>query len=833
MKRYFILILAVAVGVASCSKEDILVEEPFIENSDGTASEPDTNPYWDWCEAYPGPVSNLIATVDTTLVIPGGVPQTVDYAPGVPVLHSTNLYCRMDEVVTVIVPDDATNLHYQIGIGYKLLEDQVRMRMDDVVVRGKLQAGENQITSPYGGFLYFYFQEDLPVEPDPEAPVDPVLTSRASTRTYPDATVEVHGAIPGNAYRMGVDNGAQWSLQMRDWANLRLGGYTDSDSLAFLDWAEMRSDKVILNVGVKELSELYNPDLLLEAYGRIADAYLEFGGYSTENYAPFRLFTDIELPDPTHTTKSEVGHHVNSTLGYYGGYPIGYRRDQNATAGSEKRLVELSTITFGNEGATNVNGYWIFTGFAQTVMGDWAKAPFFRETAYKMGYYYYAFKNGLNPNRTINFQENANKLVRRLAANRDSLVRSDGGKMDMWWRFIDEWPRTTMFMQLAYRYGWNIFPYINQRSRELGFKYNPEGTDRFYLWSLDDQKKYPELISDYQYTQSAIDFFVMSACEYTDTNLLPFFRAWNIPVSPQAAQYAKNFKDLGPFEKDGVVYTGAKQDPTKSDAAEVTGQPVQLWEYRCYVDDPANRPSFDLKLTPNKSFEAQRPRMDMKYTWYVGETNPELDSITVYNRLMKRDTSVVMLAAYVDSDISSAADFPAWEGSDPNNEMKNNRWACIAPAVVTRKANVSNPNNQFYKNFNWYAPYKKELSAWASKADARTVNLTRNELTFTLVYDEPHRINCLRWIHGLVPNSVDEIWGIEYWEGDDETGEWKPVSPNQTRLRDAIAGWQDIVHFEQTYETTRIRFKARPRYEDVQTTVNVFKIRDISFGLLE
>ena len=71
--------------------------------------------------------------------------------------------------------------------------------------------------------------------------------------------------------------------------------------MAFLNWTELVSDKVILTAGVSEMSAMTDPDGVLDYYGKIADAYYRFGGYDPANQPPMRVYSDIQLPDAGQT----------------------------------------------------------------------------------------------------------------------------------------------------------------------------------------------------------------------------------------------------------------------------------------------------------------------------------------------------------------------------------------------------------------------------------------------------------------------------------------------------------------------------------------------------
>ena len=262
--------------------------------------------------------------------------------------------------------------------------------------------------------------------------------------------------------------------------------------MAFLNWTELVSDKVILTAGVAEMSAMTDPDGVLDYYGKIVDAYYRFGGYDPANQPPMRVYSDIQLPDAGQTALFPT-----ANVQQYGGYPIGFLRGQSATSPvDEKKLINTTLLQAQTDGATN--WFNVFFGFGEAVKSPWQESDKLLQPSLNIGYYHYAQTLGLWPGQVVNFADNVEKLNKEFARTTNN---RDNGIM---YGHANDNVRTTMMIQLADFLGWGIFPYVSQRARELGFEYEAD-----------------ELLGG----QVACDFFAMSACEYADRNLLPFFLA--------------------------------------------------------------------------------------------------------------------------------------------------------------------------------------------------------------------------------------------------------------------------------------------------------------------
>ena len=485
MKKILIVLLpaVIAICALSCSK-DLTAESPLIDMGGSDEGGSSGNPYWDWADKFPGIVSpNIERAFGVQVTVKGGY-EPIVYAPDSAVLQSTGLYVASGDAVEIEVPQGTSDLQYQIGAGHKLLSGQLRQRYENVVTRGVLHPGTNSVSSYFGGYLYFCY------------PADKVPAG--------DITVTVNNAVPSDDYVQGETNLREWINTMIERAALLAAPSEDADSMAFLNWTELVSDKVILTAGVSEMSAMTDPDGVLDYYGKIVDAYYRFGGYDPANQPPMRVYSDIQLPDAGQTALFPT-----ANVQQYGVYPIGFLRGQSATSpDDEKKLINTKQLQAQTDGATN--WFNVFFGFGEAVKSPWQESDKLLQPSLNIGYYHYAQTLGLWPGQVVNFADNVEKLNKEFARTTNN---RDNGIM---YGHANDNVRTTMMIQLADFLGWGIFPYVSQRARELGFEYEAD-----------------ELLGG----QVACDFFAMSACEYADRNLLPFFRRWHFPCSTIAIRY--------------------------------------------------------------------------------------------------------------------------------------------------------------------------------------------------------------------------------------------------------------------------------------------------------
>lgn len=525
LKNIFLAVLGCALLFAldSCVKESFEEEDSYIPKNPSEGGESSTNPYWDWADKFPGVVPSGIERVHNEDVTVNGGYDPLAIAPETPVLQSSGYYVASGDYVTIEVPANVTNLHWQIGIGYPLLDGQLRNRYTDVTSRGELQPGENRISSYFGGYLYFYYEpEDVPSE---------------------DITVKVSGVVPSDDYHLGETVQSEWLTVMQERANLLQHPVENVDSMAFLSWTELHSKHMILTAGVPEISNLQYPDRLLEAYDVLIETCYKWAGLDIESQPKLRLYTDIQLPDAGQTVGSK-----SAKLNYYGIYPMGFRRGEGVSiAAAAPKLMNLQMVLGHiSDGAEFMT---LTYSLAEAFSGAWMHNEYFNTYIGKIFLMYYTYlTQGISSNNiTTNFANRVAGLMQYEDVN-----HSNGNAFTAFMKANEHDDRLTFFMQLAQQYGWPLYTFVNQRAKELGITY--DGSSE---------------LNEMEY----FDFFAMCAAEYSGKNLLPFLDKWKFPISTAAKQYLALFPEEEEFWTSYDLAVTPSFTPLEPDLSHVSQRP--------------------------------------------------------------------------------------------------------------------------------------------------------------------------------------------------------------------------------------------------------------------
>ena len=596
MKRiYIIAVLLPLFGFAavSCVTEIPAEEEDFIEKSSDSGEDAllEGNPYWDWVDKYPGGISSLLERVDDVEVPVKGGYAPISYVPDTTVLQSTGLYAAPGEYITIEVPAGTQGLQWQIGLGYELLPGQLQVRYKNIVRRGLLHSGRNRVMNHFGGFIYLGYKPDM-------VPAG-------------DITVSISGAVPSYDFILGETKPLDWLETMQLRSQLYRNPIENEDSMAFLPWVELRSDKIILTCGVKELEYCPNPEDLLNAFEPLVDSYYAFNGLDNTNQMPMRIYTDIQMPDAEQTPLFAAMNVLR-----YGRYPmVRRRREEMDQWGREKDMLYIPYIR-GERDANGVAWMEYLLTFADATLNPWQGEPASDKymkiywPALKMSQYFYVARINSVHGDPTNFTSWVDKVNTPITDYYKACLSNTQMYLN-----INELGRTAPLMQLALEYGWGLFPYLSERSNELGFQYIQDP----YLGS-----------------QGAYDFFAMTCCEYADRNLLPFFQLWYFPLTQVAMDYMKKFQPLSDEE---IFWTSFDTD---------------------------RQPEFDLKV-PNKSFE--RPSWNLHFE----EADPDLKqnwalSGRKYNGSVYPDP--ILDAAVPSNSVAS----PDWKKAWDDNPSTSSIW---------------------------------------------------------------------------------------------------------------------------------------------------------------
>lgn len=271
MKTKYLPLYLLAVLLAACDGEH-LAELPIPNGEETTA---DTkvpkmvNPYYWWAKDFPGDVSDTVPRLENYECTVDGNYQVWSHLKistiPVPVV-SVGLYVPVAEMVTVEVPEGVTGLKYQIGIYHCVLpEDEPRKRYTNIVKKGKLEPGKNEIFNYFGGHLYITFS----------APIAQVFT------------LKVSGAVKSPDYVLGTTDPQQWKREV---------------AVTGVPWAEMICDRMILTMPVKELRKVNDPEALMKLYQEfVVEDYNKYAGMTEEEGIhqapafPWRYVVDKQL----------------------------------------------------------------------------------------------------------------------------------------------------------------------------------------------------------------------------------------------------------------------------------------------------------------------------------------------------------------------------------------------------------------------------------------------------------------------------------------------------------------------------------------------------------
>ncbi len=479
------------------------------------------SPYWDWADAWPGPISMDLARVDGVEVTVKGGYSKFSFDESVFPLQSTGVYAAMAETIQIELPADApSNMYCQIGMGHALAEGQHNVyRYSDVVTTFELIPGEvNRCLSYFGGFVYIYYNHD-----EGDIPAT-------------DYTLTINNVVESNDFIYG-------ETDERNWINTMFG----DDISDVLPWVELRSDKVILTVYIDDiLSTDAGPSSILEQWETLIDAQVAFAGLTNDNEMPVRIMSDVQVPDATQTASSTTG-----TYTYYGKYPATLVR--STTSLYQDRLLNIDILQ-ASQSSDYPTWYDPINMIAEMCSASWveidSESPTFgvdviastqTPTQYKallltpylnLATYYYTYKcYGTIPSLDIDFTGAVEKLrtgqcplddygdvymmPTPAEKTRYKYATSAGGTTVL---SYDE--RSTMFMQLIQQSDWALISYINNRARSLGFENNVA-----------------DIYDNYT-------FMAMCASEYLNVNLKPFFDYWGCPITAVAGDYMEQFPDL-------------------------------------------------------------------------------------------------------------------------------------------------------------------------------------------------------------------------------------------------------------------------------------------------
>ncbi|GIN69835.1 hypothetical protein J14TS2_03100 [Bacillus sp. J14TS2] len=163
------------------------------------------------------------------------------YPPGT--WMSTELYAPAGEIITIDVPEGVEDLYVQVGSHTDVLTGKPTWsRMPVVALQQKLEPGENQIKSPYGGLIYL------------------IPKTAKSGFTAP---IEISGGVSTPTFVKGETTNEEWHRTVKNNP---------------APWGEIIGEHVIFTLPKETLLELENPAEIIEHWDQVTASYDEFVG---------------------------------------------------------------------------------------------------------------------------------------------------------------------------------------------------------------------------------------------------------------------------------------------------------------------------------------------------------------------------------------------------------------------------------------------------------------------------------------------------------------------------------------------------------------------------
>lgn len=262
-------------------------------------------------EFFPGQVPAAAKTVDKSLTINTHVPGW----------HSTGLYARPGQVITVSLPAQATHQGLQVRIGShsdSLWHLKSWSRMPEVCVVEPLNEVQTQVANGLGGLVYI------------------VVPHQSKLGAV---SVKISGAVQAPLFVLGETKTSDWISEISQYP---------------APWAELAGKKLILTVPSKVVRELRNPEDLMRKWDEVLDADADLAQIPRERKRPERIVMDEQI-----------------SAGYmHSGYPIMTHLDVQKTG------VNLELLTRGDEmwgffhelGHNHQEGDWTFEGTGEVTV---------------------------------------------------------------------------------------------------------------------------------------------------------------------------------------------------------------------------------------------------------------------------------------------------------------------------------------------------------------------------------------------------------------------------------------------------------------------------------
>lgn len=192
--------------------------------------------------------------------------------------QSTGLYAPAGSTITINVPEGIDHLDVQIGAHTdKLGHLETWDRAPIVAFSTTLEEGRNEISSPFGGLIYF------------------IPTKSEQNKV---ARITVDGAVRAPHYLHGKTDLTTWNETIKKYE---------------APWLELESEHIVLTVPSDVIEGMDSPDGLMDKWDDMIEQYNDLVGLKRDGEVPHRI------PDRPHRITSDI----QISAGYmHAGYPI-------------------------------------------------------------------------------------------------------------------------------------------------------------------------------------------------------------------------------------------------------------------------------------------------------------------------------------------------------------------------------------------------------------------------------------------------------------------------------------------------------------------------------
>ena len=386
--------------------------------------------------------------------------------------QSTSMYAPAGELITIEVPEAVYGLSVLVGAHtYSNISDiPVPQRDPDITVLQILFPGKNYVRNLYGGLIYII----------PSAPLGKVVPLKFT------------GVVKAPSFKVGVTDPETWKTEIKN---------------SSVPWFELEGNRIIFTLETSRAKSktIDDPELLMQTWDKsIKEGFWDWTGLTENN------------PDPKHRApfnKWRIVHDVlfRPGVAQVAGYPV--RVDLKNGNDYFSQAIGIEGVKYSNWGTYHELGHnmqqnsiWSIAG--GNMMGEVTNNIYSFKIANMYGRVHLKIKNIWEGTELHTYLESTDKwdnmdvkypsseVTRKLTALGNEEVFVKTGHLDI---------KLFMYGQIFEKYGYEFMTYLSKRARDARFT------------SSNNQSKY--------------DFFYEALCEYTNTDMLPYFETWGWVIS--------------------------------------------------------------------------------------------------------------------------------------------------------------------------------------------------------------------------------------------------------------------------------------------------------------